>query len=422
MGAKKIHTYGIVADFFNDVYLPYAHGFSRPTEIFYGGSSSGKSNFIAHRTVLDIMDGGHNYLVIRRYANTVTKSVFNEIQKAIIELQVGKHFNIVPSQGHITCTNGYQILFSGMDDSEKVKSITPRKGVITDVWYEEATEAAQDDVKQLRKRLRGRSSYFGREVSKRIILSFNPIYRTHWIVSGYFTPIGWKDDQTEYCDDDISILKTTYKDNKFLTEQDCKALEDETDPYWYDVYTLGNWGVLGDSILTNWRAEDLVGEWATFDNIRNGFDFGYSSDPASYVRVHYDRKKKRIYVFSGWEQRELTNPAAAIRLKVIVGDEPLFCDSAEPKSIQELKDNEINAVPTKKGKDSVLHGIQWLQQHEIIVDSSLQHIINELTIWSWKKDKDGNSLPIPEDKNNHSIAALRYALEVEFAGFFAGLV
>lgn len=405
----------------NDVYLPYLH-FSRSTEIFYGGSSSGKSNFLAHRTILDVLSGGHNYLCIRRVGNTVTKSVVNELQKAIFDLGVAGLFNMVPSQGHITCVNGYQILFSGMDDPEKIKSITPRKGVVTDIWYEEATEAAADDIKQLRKRLRGHAKYQGQEITKRIILSFNPIYRTHWIVSEYFTPVGWQDEQTEYHDDDISILKTIHKDNKFLTKQDRKALEDEEDPYWYDVYTLGNWGILGDSILMNWRTADLSGMIDQFDSIRNGLDFGYSQDPASFIRMHYDSKRKKIYVFQGWEQRNLTNPEAAERLKSDIGDEPIFCDSAEPKSIQELKENGINAVATRKGKDSILHGLQWLQQHEIIVDSSLQHIVNELTIYAWKKDKDGNSLPIPEDKNNHAIDAMRYGLEVEFAGFFGGLL
>src|SRR6056297_2411078 len=182
---------------FNDVYLPFINeSAAKDIEIFYGGSSSGKSNFLAHRVVLDVMRGGHNYLCVRRVANTVTKSLANEITKAISALCVEELFNIVPSQGHITCVNGYQILFTGMDDPEKVKSITPKMGVLTDIWYEEATEGTYEDIKQLQKRLRGLAVYRGRQIPKRIVMSFNPIFKTHWIYTHYFQPIPWADKQT----------------------------------------------------------------------------------------------------------------------------------------------------------------------------------------------------------------------------------
>lgn len=415
--AAKTYTVEIPEKVFNPAYIPYIDpSAARATEIFYGGSSSGKSNFVAHRVVLDVMRGGHNYLCVRKLSKTVTKSVFNEIAKAITDFGARDLFRLVPSASYIECANGYQILFSGLDDPEKIKSITPAKGVVTDVWYEEATEAAPEDIKQLRKRLRGLAAATG-DITKRITMSFNPIYQTHWVVKEYFTANGWADDQKFYEDDSLRIIKTTHIDNQFLTKQDHQELENEADSYWYQVYTLGNWGILGDAILTNWRTEDLSGRIVEFDNIRNGIDFGYSADPASYVRVHYDRVRKKIYIFQGFEGLELTNPVLARKVKPFAGeDEPVFCDSAEPKSIQELRDNNINAVAVKKGPDSVLHSIQWLQQHEIIVDISLQHIVNELSVWKWKEDKDGNSLPIPENNNNHSIDATRYALEVESAG------
>lgn len=409
-------------DIFNKAYQPFvADNYCRTTEIFYGGSSSGKSNFVAHRAIINLLQGGHNYLCVRKRAISITKSVANELQKAIVDLKVTGLFRVV--QGLITCINGYQILFSGMDDPEKIKSITPALGVITDIWYEEATEAALSDIKQLRKRLRGLARYHGKETKKRIILTFNPIYKTHWLVKEYFTPNNWADDQTFFENDKLRILKTTYKDNKFLTEDDKQALEDETNPYWYEVYTLGNWGVLGNSILTNWRSADLTDLIPTFDRIRNGLDFGYSNDPNSFVGLHIDKKNKKLYVFKGWEQGGLTNPMIAKKLKEHdVGYEVVFCDSAEPKSIQELIDDGINAKAVKKGKDSILNGIKWLQGYEIVVDSSLQHIVNELTIWSWKEDKYGEPLPIPEDANNHAIDGIRYATEIEHTGFYGGLV
>jgi len=406
---------------FNKIYVPFVaddYNNSKSTEIFYGGSSSGKSNFVAHRTILDLMRGGHNYLCIRKRSNSITKSVANELTKAITAMGARGLFHIV--QGLITCINGYQILFSGMDDPEKIKSITPAKGVITDVWYEEATEAAPDDIKQLRKRLRGFAKYLGQEVKKRITLTFNPIYRTHWLYVKYFGANNWADDQKFHEDKKLRILKTTYKDNRFLTEQDKEELEDEDNEYWYEVYTLGNWGVLGDSILTNWESKDLTELIPTFDRIRNGLDFGYSGHPNSFVRLHIDMKKKIIYVFKGWEEKGLTNTKIATELKKSgVGDEIVFCDSAEPKSIQELVDDGINARGAKKGPDSVLNGLKWLKGFLIIVHHTLQHIINELTIYSWKKDKFGDSLPIPEDKNDHSIDAIRYGTESDHGGYFA---
>jgi phage terminase large subunit len=118
---------------FNDVYYPYLN-YTAPTEIFYGGSSSGKSYFLAQRTVIDMLKGGHNYLIVRRVALTVRKSVFNEICKAIDFFKMGNHFQVNKTDLVITAPNGYQIMFAGMDDREKIKSITPAKGVITDIW------------------------------------------------------------------------------------------------------------------------------------------------------------------------------------------------------------------------------------------------------------------------------------------------
>src|SRR5690606_20975471 len=159
----------------NQVYKPFLNDDTR-TQIFFGGSSSGKSYFLAQRTVLDVLQGERNYLVVRNVLNTVKKSVFNEITKAIHTMELTPFFNVNKSNMIITCTlNRKQILFAGLDDPEKIKSITPEDGVITDVWVEEATETKYEAVKQLYKRLRGRS-----KVKKRLILSFNPILKSHW--------------------------------------------------------------------------------------------------------------------------------------------------------------------------------------------------------------------------------------------------
>lgn len=392
---------------FNEIYIPYLKD-NTPTQIYYGGSSSGKSVFLAQRTVLDLMKGGRNYLVVRNVAKTIRGSVYNEIVKAISDMKLDSFFTVLKSEMTITCVNGYQILFCGLDDPEKIKSITPAKGVITDIWVEEATEIEYNAYKQLTKRLRGRS-----RLTKRVTMSFNPILKDHWIYDEFFSGV-WEDDKTWYRDEGLSILKTTYKDNRFLTQQDIDALENETDQYYYQVYTLGNWGILGAVIFKNWKVEDLSWLKPIADKHRNGLDFGYAADPAGLTHTHYDRKKKTIYILDELYMTELTNDVLADEVTKIIRGQLLVCDSAEPKSIKELRQYGVNAIGAKKGPDSVNFGIQWLQQQTIIIDVKCQNHKNEFMKYKWKEDKNGNVLPVPVDKDNHLIDALRYAYEDEF--------
>jgi len=209
----------------------------------------------------------------------------------------------------------------------------------------------------------------------------------------------------------LSIQKTIYKDNRFLTTQDHKDLENETDKYRYNVYTLGNWGILGHVIFTNWRVEDLSGMQAQFTNHRNGLDFGFSADPAALWVAHYDAKHKRIYVFDELYERGLTNDLLAVEVKNRIGGDYVVCDSAEPKSIAELQQYGVSALAAVKGKDSVLFGIQWLQQQEIIIDAKCVNAKNEISTFHWQEDANGNAIRKPVEKNDHLIAAGRYAHE-----------
>jgi phage terminase large subunit len=391
----------------NDVYLPRLKDMAR-VQILYGGSSSGKSKFKAQQVVFDLLRGGRNWLICRQVGRTIRGSVAQEVNRVISEWGVSQFFNINKTDGTITSVDGWQAVFSGLDDVEKLKSITPAQGAITDVWVEETTETSQDSIKQLMKRQRGGDE----NTPKRMHFTFNPILQSHWIYKTYFADIGWTDTQTRYKGDGISIQKTTYKDNKFLTADDRKGLETETDSYYYQVYTLGNWGVLGDVIFTNWRVEDLSGMYDQFTNRRNGLDFGFSSDPAAVGVSHYDKMRKTIYFYKELYETKLTNDILAQRVKEMIGNERIICDSAEPKSIQELNNHGIIAVGAKKGKDSVNFGIDWLKQQTIIVDKSCINMQNELSQYHWKKDAGGNSLKIPVDKNNHLIdGGLRYAYE-----------
>jgi phage terminase large subunit len=397
---------------FNDAYFPYLKCNSR-VQIFYGGASSGKSVFLAQRDIVDLLRGGRNFLICRQIGRTLRGSVVQEMAKVISDWNISHLFSINKTDGTITASNGYQAIFVGLDDVEKIKSITPAKGVFTDIRVEEATETDERSLKQLMKRQRGGDP----KTPKRITLSFNPILQLHWIYKTYFSKLKWADDQTQYQDDRLSILKTTYKDNKFLTKDDVRDLENETDKYFFEVYTRGNWGVLGNVIFTNWRVEDLSGMSDQFTNHRAGLDFGFASDPTALGVSHYDRTRKTIYFYKELYETGLTNDVLAPIVIDMVGEKRVIGDSADPRSIAELQNLGVNVVGAKKGPDSVLHGIQWLQQQTIIVDTSCINMRNELQLAKWKEDAGGeivhrNGDPVPIDKNNHLIdGGLRYAYE-----------
>ena len=398
----------------NKVYHEYLNLDDIRLQIFFGGSSSGKSVFLAQRCVLDMMKGHRNYLIIRNVAKTIRNSVFNEIKSAIYRFKLDAYFDKNKSDMVITCLlNGRQILFSGLDDPMKVHGIKPQIGVITDIWIEEAWEVSKPSVKELTKRLRGIA-----KIPKRITYSFNPIMRTHWIYKDYFKG-KFADDDKVYRDEQVSILRTTYKDNAFLMQDDIDALENETDRYYYEVYTLGHWGTLGNVIFKNWRIEDLSDIIAHFDSYRNGLDFGFSNDPTAFIRSSLIKSKGNLYIVDGsylttvkdgHQSYELTNPEIAERLRKPVGTEIIRCDSAEPKSIEELRQNGlIGAIAAVKGKDSVNFGIQWLKQWNIIIHHTLQDVINEFQLYQWRVDADDEATNEPIDKDNHEIDALRYS-------------
>jgi len=405
------HTHTAVSSFIDDiapVYLDNLDNMAR-TQILYGGSSSGKSVSKAQQAVLEVIQGGRNWLICRKIGKDCRHSTFVELNKVIDQWELHAQFKINKTDLTITHNNGYQILNKGLDDLEKLKSIAVLKGAITDIWVEEATQTEGDDIKQLLRRQRGGDT----AVSKRLHLTFNPIIQLSWIYREYFARIGWTDDQTRYDGDGLTIQKTTYKDNPFLAQDEIDVLENETDEYWYNVYTLGNWGVLGDVIFKNWEVRDLSKMHDQFTNHRHGLDFGFSSDPAATAVTHYDKTRRTIYIYKELYERGLTNDILADETKALIDRQYIKCDSAEPKSIEELRRHGVNAIGARKGKDSIVHGIQWLQQQHIIIDKSCVNTVSELQTYQWKKDKDGHSLRQPVDKNNHIIDALRYAYEDE---------
>ena len=219
---------------FNDVYLPYLHNEDRYL-LFYGGGSSGKSYFIAQRYIYKLLHNTRcNLLVVRQTGDTNRKSTFPLLKQVISNWNLGQHFKINESDMRIVCLlTGNEVAFAGLDDVEKIKSITFANGELTDIWVEEATECQEADINQLKVRLRGGKS------KKQIVLSFNPINIQHWI-------------KKHFIDSKLAtVCFSTYKDNKFLTDDDRKALEDlkYTDEYTYEVYCLGHWGIIGKTVF-----------------------------------------------------------------------------------------------------------------------------------------------------------------------------
>ncbi|NLE69996.1 MAG: PBSX family phage terminase large subunit [Clostridiales bacterium] len=386
---------------FNACYLPHLQA-SQRLQIFYGGAGSGKSVFLAARALLDCLTG-RNTLVVRKVARTLRTSCFAEAQKAMARFGLGHFFKINKTEMSITClVNSAQLLFLGLDDVEKIKSITPLHGPLTDIWVEEATETAYTDVKQLEKRLRGISPH-----KKRLTLSFNPVSRAHWIYRRYFTD--FPEDQGLLITPERLILRTTYRDNRFLSPDDRAGMEQEQDAYFRQVYTLGEWGSLGGAVFTNWQVGSVP---AHFPNtqLRCGLDFGYAQDPAAALLCAYDSKHKRLYVLDEFSETGLTNDRLAQRLKALCGRLPVICDAAEPKSIAELRRLGISAYAARKGPDSVLHGLQWLAQQQIILSPQCPALREELLNYRWTPDNEGGYLPRPQG-SDHLIDALRYAME-----------
>ena len=219
---------------FNDVYLPYLYNDDRYL-IFYGGGSSGKSYFLGERLIIkQITPKKCNALVVRQTADTNRRSTFPLLKQVISNWNLGDYFKINESDMRIVCKlTGNEIAFAGLDDVEKIKSITFSNGELTDIWVEEATECQESDINQLKVRLRGGKS------KKQMVLSFNPINIQHWIKK-HFIDSGL-----------ATVCFSTYKDNKFLTDDDRKALEDLrlVDEYTYEVYCLGKWGIVGKTVF-----------------------------------------------------------------------------------------------------------------------------------------------------------------------------
>jgi phage terminase large subunit len=376
---------------FNDVYLPFLSDSNRYL-VLYGGAGSGKSVFAAQKILYRMLnEEKHRFLVVRKVARTMRNSVFSLFKDTINQWGLSNLFKVVESNMEIRCANGNSIIFAGLDDPEKMKSIHG----ITGIWVEEASEFEQVDVQQLDLRLRGRTKNH-----KQMIISFNPISHLHWLKRVYF------DSPKE----NATVKHTTYLDNKFIDDAYRQVLEDlKTQDYtYYMIYALGQWGVLGNLIFTNYEVKEIPTDPSYYNTLSNGLDFGFVH-PSAFLKLAY--KEDAIYIFDEVYESQLTNQQLIQFIKPKSGNEYTIADSAEPDRITECKQAGMRVVPATKGKDSVKNAIDWLKRKKIYIHPRCVNTIKEIQVWKWREDAKGNVLDEPVKVKDDAMAALRYGSE-----------
>ena len=368
-------------------------------ELPWGGAGSGKSHMVARKVLYRILkekDCKHNFLIIRKVDITIKRSVFTLIKNVIAIWGLTDEFHVNLTDKTITYKeNGSQIMFSGLDDVEKLKSI---EGV-TSIWVEEATELTQEDFEQLDLRLRGSTKYI-----KQITMTFNPISEQHWIKAVFF------DDPI----DGVFTLKTTYLDNAFIDDEYKMVMDNKkkTNPRYYNIYALGNWGTADGLIFSNVTTR-LIKEAETIGlEYVQGLDFGYTNDPSAFNQTYIDMKNKKIFVYDGFYEKGLSNGQIADNIKELLAHKFVTtADSSEPKSIDYLKTKSINIRGAMKGPGSISTGLDFLLEFEIIVNAHLVEFMTEFNNYCWAIDKNNKQLNKPVDDFNHFIDSLRYACE-----------
>lgn len=393
----KIHT-----NIFCPVYRPHLNPDGHRILVFYGGAGSGKSFFVAQRLVYKALRSRRKILVLRKVNRTTKASTFQLLLDTLGQFGILHLCNINRTDFTITLPNGSMFLCMGLDDPEKIKSITG----LTDAWLEEATEFTLDDFSQVNLRIRDPKAE-----NQEVILSFNPVSKANWCYLQFFA----ENEELEEFRKTVKIVHTNYLDNPFLPQEYVQALllMKATNEVYYKIYALGEFGSLDKLVYNNWQKMDFD-PTAIKGQLLCGLDFGYTNDPTMFMASTLVEEERRIYVFKEWGGTGFLNDQIADQIKSMgFAKSLIMADSAEQKSIEEIKRKGIVRIkPCVKGQGSVLQGIQKLQQYEIIVHPSCVNTIEELSNYSWKKDKATNEyINEPIDAFNHSLDALRYSLQ-----------
>ncbi len=386
---------------FNDWVYKNINDYSHRIEVYVGGAGSGKSYGATQKVLLKALKYKRNVLVIRKIQRTIKHSIWSLMITHLRNSGYYDQCRINRSDFEIELPNGSIFIFKGLDDEEKIKSIDG----ITDIVVEEATELTEDEFTQLNLRLRALVDF------PQIYLMFNPISKKNWVYEYFFTgeiPLN------------TIVIKTTYKNNKFLSPEYVAELErlQYRNPAYYRIYTLGEFATLDKLVFSTYTTKIISEREISGLKRWIGLDFGYINDPSAIVWGYIDTIKKKIYVTGEYVRKGMKNDEIAeTMLDLGLSKDKSYGDSAERKSIDEIKDKGINIEPTEKGKGSIIHGIQWIQQYELIVDERCYKVIEELENYTWKKDKKtGEYINEPVDTFNHTIDAIRYGLNKYIKG------
>lgn len=378
--------------------------------VMKGSAGSGKSVDTAQHYILRLMsDPGRNLLCVRKSDVTNRDSTFAELQGAIFRMfgeSYKKYWYINSSDMRLECiANHNQIFFRGVNDEkqrEKLKSIAVKRGKLTDVWIEEATELTQSDFEIIDDRLRG-------ELPKgqfyQIRLTFNPVSSSHWIKKHFF----------DRADPDVFTHHSTYKDNRFIDDAYYRRMErrKEVDPDGYRIYGLGEWGEVGGLILTNYVIEEFDTSPERFDYMVNSQDFGYNHADCIGEVGFKDGELylcREIYEFEKdtGELIDLANKRGFNKALT------MWCDSAEPDRIKMWRKAGYKAKGVKKEPNSVRAQIDYLKLHKIHIHHSCTNTIKEIQQWKWKKNEKTNEyLDEPVNFFDDAMAMLRYSIEEE---------
>ena len=386
---------------FNEWIFKIIADYSHRIEVYYGGAGSGKSYGATQKVFLKALKHKRKVLVIRKIQRTIKDSIWALLLSHLHASGFYTACRVNKSDYEIELPNGSVFLFKGLDDPEKIKSIDG----ITDIVIEEATELTEDDFTQLNLRLRADAPFL------QIYLMFNPISKKNWVYDYFFV-------QTLPLN--VKVIRTTYQDNKFLSEEYRQELErlKDRNPAYYRIYALGEFATLDKLVFPVYDTK-IVSEQEVQGLKRwVGLDFGYINDPSAVVWGYIDQTNKVIYVCGEYVKRGMKNDEiASTMIDLGLHKDKSFGDSAERKSIDEIRDKGVNIDPTEKGKDSIIHGIQWIQQHKLVVDERCFKVREELDNYTWKKDKKtGEYINEPVDTFNHTIDAIRYGLNKYIKG------
>ena len=400
MSKVVVNISKIIGSGYKKLFTDTTHRFN----VIKGGRGSGKSKTTAIYIIYTMLKYPKmNCLCCRQNYNTLYDSVFSDLVWACERLHVTHLFTFQKSPLRIIRKEtNQQIIFRGFSDAISLTSISVPQGYLNLVWLEEAWQIKNyDDFEKLNYSIRGEleEGYFFK-----FIITFNPYNVHHWLFSEFFQ----KDNPNALC------WTTTYKQNPFVGEEFNKLMEQMKidNPRKYRVLGEGHFGVMEGIIFDNWRVEDLdLTKVPNKENlvISTGMDFGYQH-LTTVEQIAVDFENKKIYVFKELARRFMTADDMADMLISEGLDKTLIWgDSSRPEVIEHLNRKKCNVKPIKKGADSVLTSIQELQDFEIILDSSCKQLEEELSLYAWDTDKQGNTLEKPVKELDDAVDGLRYA-------------